>query len=221
MDVGKSQRVPHFRFFRHCEIFFPKIKIFPLQFFDVLRQNPCNCDKSFFSALWDFFPKMKIFVFNFFMFCDRMDFEKSQSPLSVFRYCETLARQGLAQASPGAPFGPFFWVCVFFEKFLSVKFSIFEYCKREYLTLGSLFAIFEPRIWRRLGRSRLVRIQNEKCVQTLFNPLSLKMLEYLHEPTAKFCLKIPLFRYCAVKILRQLCDQNYSTVITKSSPGRL
>ena len=28
---------------------------------------------------------------------------------------------------------------------------IFEYCKREYLTLGSLFAIFEPWIWRRLG----------------------------------------------------------------------
>ena len=30
------------------------------------------------------------------------------SPLSVFRHCETLARQGLALASPGAPLGPFF-----------------------------------------------------------------------------------------------------------------
>ena len=28
---------------------------------------------------------------------------------------------------------------------------IFEYWKREYLTLGSLFAVFEPWIWRRLG----------------------------------------------------------------------
>ena len=56
------------------------------------------------------------------------------------------ARQGLALPGPGAPFGPFFWICNFFVKFL-----IFEYCKREYLTLGSLFAIFEPWIWRRLG----------------------------------------------------------------------
>ena len=87
------------------------------------------------------------------------------SPLSVFRHCETffrkfvfspkgppftcdknvinfgsvplLARQELALAGPGAPLGPFFFA-----------FSIFEYCK---LTLGSPFAIFEPRIWRRLG----------------------------------------------------------------------
>ena len=30
------------------------------------------------------------------------------SPLSVFRHCETLARQGLALAGPGASLGPFF-----------------------------------------------------------------------------------------------------------------
>ena len=73
MDVGKSQRVPLFSFFRHCEIFSRK--------------------KNF---------------FNFFMFCDRMDVEKPQRvPLSVFRHCETLARQGLALAGPGAPLGPF------------------------------------------------------------------------------------------------------------------
>ena len=53
-----------------------------------------------------------------------------ESPLTVFRHCETLARHS-----------------VHFLK----KFSIFEYCKREYLTLGSLYAIFEPWIWRRLG----------------------------------------------------------------------
>ena len=87
---------------------------------------------NFFSALWDFFPKMKIFVFfNFFMFCDRMDVEKPQRvPLLVFRHCETLARQGLALAGPGAPLGPFFWVCNFFGKFFFQKISIFEYCKR-------------------------------------------------------------------------------------------
>ena len=77
MDVEKPQRVPPFSFFRHCEIFFPKMK--------------------------------KNFFFNFFMFCDIMDVEKPQrAPLSVFRHCETLARQGLAVASPGAPLGPFF-----------------------------------------------------------------------------------------------------------------
>ena len=39
--------------------FFPKIKIFPLQFFDVLRQNGCwktpKGPPFSFSALWDFF----------------------------------------------------------------------------------------------------------------------------------------------------------------------
>ena len=39
--------------------------------------------------------------------------------------------------------GPFFEY-VIFSKFFFVKFSIFEYCKRKYLTLGSLFAIFKP-----------------------------------------------------------------------------
>ena len=46
MDVGKSQRVPPFSFFRHCEIFFRKGNFSPFQFFDVLRQNPFNCDKN-------------------------------------------------------------------------------------------------------------------------------------------------------------------------------
>ena len=95
MDVGKSQRVPPFSFFRHCEIF----------------------------------SREKKFNF-FFMFCDRMDVEKPQRvPLSVFRHCETLARQGLALAGPGAPLGPFFWYVIFSKK-ISKNFSIFEYCKR-------------------------------------------------------------------------------------------
>ena len=75
------------------------------------------------------------------MFCDRTAVEKPQrSPLSTFS----------ALWDFRAPVGPFFWVCSFFEFFLE-NFFIFEYCKREYLTLGSLLAIFEPWIWRRLG----------------------------------------------------------------------
>ena len=63
------------------------------------------------------------------------------SPLSVFRHCETLARQGLALAGPGAPLGPFFWVCNFFGKFFFQKISIFEYCKRV-LDTGKSFCYF-------------------------------------------------------------------------------
>ena len=37
----KIPEVPLSIFFRHCEIFFRKIKIFPLKVFDVLRQNGC------------------------------------------------------------------------------------------------------------------------------------------------------------------------------------
>ena len=135
MDVGKSQRVPPFSFFRHCEIFF---------------QNE------------NFSP------FNFLMFCDRMDVEKPQRlPPFVFRHCETFIRKFFSPK--GSPFNcdknvdnfsrvPLLarhsvhvFECIFFEKFFFVIFSIFEYCKREYLTLGSLFAIFEPWIWRRRG----------------------------------------------------------------------
>ena len=74
------------------------------------------------------------------MFCDRMDVEKPQRvPLSVFRHCETLARQSVH-----------FLVCNFFKKKISKNFQ-FSTTVNEYLTLGSLFAIFEPWIWRRLG----------------------------------------------------------------------
>ena len=95
---------------------------------------------------FDFFPQM-VPPSIFWCFATEWMLKNPKgSPTSVFRHCVTLARQGLARLGPGAPLGPFFWVCNFFEKF-----SIFEYCKREYLTLGSLFAIFEPWIWRRLG----------------------------------------------------------------------
>ena len=98
-------------FFR---IFFPQRV--PPAFFDVLRQNGCwkipkGSSFQFFRHSEIFSPKIKKKIFSsiFFMFCDRMDVEKPQRvPLSVFRHCETLARQGLALASPGAPLGPFF-----------------------------------------------------------------------------------------------------------------
>ena len=80
-----------------------------------------------------------------------MDVEKPQRvPLSVFWHCETLARQGLALANPGAPLGPIFLVRNFFKKKIFKKLR-FSSTVKEYLTLGSLFAIFEPWIWRRLG----------------------------------------------------------------------
>ena len=43
-----------------------------------------------------------------------------------------------------------FLVCIFFKKKISKNFR-FSTTVNEYLTLGSLFAIFEPWIWRRLG----------------------------------------------------------------------
>ena len=165
---------PPFQFFRHCETFFSEFfflkGIFSIQLFccfasEWMLENPKGSPISIFRHCEIFFRKKNFPPFNFLMYCDRMDVEKPQrAPLSVFRHCETffqkfvfspkgppfkcdknvdnfgsvplLARQRLALAGPGAPLGPFF--C----------FSIFEYCK---LTLGSLFAIFVPWIWRRLG----------------------------------------------------------------------
>ena len=125
--TGRDQRLPLSFFSALRDFFFEKnfpqrvSPAFFLMFCDRMdvEKSQRVPPFSFFSALWDFFPKMKIFVFfNFFMFCDRMDVEKPQRvPLSVFRHCETLARQGLALASPGVPLGPFFWVCNFFKIF--------------------------------------------------------------------------------------------------------
>ena len=113
----KIPKGPPLCLFRPVRFFSENKNFLSLQFFDVLRQNPFNCDKN---------------VDN----CGSV-------PLS--------ARQGLALAGPGAPLGPFFEYVIFSKKIFFVKFLIFEYCKREYLTLGSLFAIFEPWMWRRLG----------------------------------------------------------------------
>ena len=138
-------------FFPALRDFFPKKKFSPKGppciFFDVLWQNgswkiPKGPPFQFFSALWDFFPKIKIFVFfNFFMFCDRMDVEKPKRVLAFsFSALWELARHSVQ----------FFWVCNFFEIFFCKKFQ-FSSTVKEYLTLGSRFAISEPWIWRRLG----------------------------------------------------------------------
>ena len=77
------------------------------------RARPQSPPFQFFLALRDIFVEKKFSLkgspLHFFMFCDRMDVEKPQRvPLSVFRHCETLARQGHALAGPGAPICPFF-----------------------------------------------------------------------------------------------------------------
>ena len=81
MDVGKSQRVPPFSFFRHCEIFSRKKKIFFNFFVFCDRMDVEKSQRvppfSFFGIV-RFFPENKKKFFNFFMFCDRMDVEKPQ-----------------------------------------------------------------------------------------------------------------------------------------------
>ena len=126
--TGRDQRVPPFNFFRHCATFFQK-KISPqegppfnfLEFcnrMDVEKSQRVPRPFSFFSAL-RFFPekKKKSTSSTFSCFATEWMLKNLKgSPISVFRHCETLARPGLALAGPGAPFGPFFWVCNFFEK---------------------------------------------------------------------------------------------------------
>ena len=46
MDVGKSQKVPPFSFFGTVRFFSKNRNFSPFNFFDVLRQNPFNCDKN-------------------------------------------------------------------------------------------------------------------------------------------------------------------------------
>ena len=100
----------------------------PFSFFGIVRFSPENKNKKF-------------FFFNFFMFCDRMDVEKPQR-VPPFSF------SALWDVSPGAPLGPFFWYVIFSKK--KSKNFRFSTSVNEYLTLGSLFAIFEPWIWRRL-----------------------------------------------------------------------
>ena len=110
-----------------------------------MLENPKGFLLSVFFGIVRFFPEnKKKFFFNFFMFCDRMDVEKPQRvpPFSFSALWDV--------SEPRRATRSIFLVCNFFKKIFE-KFSIFDFCKKEYLTLGSLFAIFEPWIWRRLG----------------------------------------------------------------------
>ena len=120
-------------FFRHGELFFPKIKIFPhfnfLMFCDRMDVgNPKGSPFQFFGIVRLFFQKFvfspKGPPFN----CDKNVANFGSPPFSA---------PGARASGPRRA-----------TRSIFCAFSIFEYWK---LTLGSPFAIFEPWIWRRLG----------------------------------------------------------------------
>ena len=122
-----------------------------------MLENPKGFLLSVFFGIVRFFPENKKKISSIFS-CFATEWMLKNlkgSPLSVFRHCETLARQGLALASPGALLGPIFLVRTFFKTFF---FKIFRFSStvKEYLTLGSLFAILSLGYGADLGRSRLV-----------------------------------------------------------------
>ena len=85
------------------------------------------------------------------MFCDRMDVEKPQRvPPFSFSALWDVSAPGARASEPRRATRSSFLVCNFFKKKFSKNFR-FSTTVKEYLTLGSLFAIFEPWIWRRLG----------------------------------------------------------------------
>ena len=117
-----------------------------------------------------------------------MDVEKPQRvPLSVFRHCETLARHLVH----------FFEYVIFSKNFFLKKFR-FSSTVKEYLTLGSLFAIFEPWLWRRLGP-----VPAFKHFEVRKGPLEPKMAPWLIRHYAifneifytLFSVQFLLFRY--------------------------
>ena len=101
MDVGKSQSVPPFKFFRHCDIC-SEIKNFsPLQFFDVLRQNGCWKTPKVFRHCETFF--LKIF------------FSPKGPPFNFF---DILQQIGCLKIPKGPPFQFSGIVRLFFRKFV-------------------------------------------------------------------------------------------------------
>ena len=84
------------------------------------------------------------------MLCDRMDVEKPQRvPPFSFSALWDVSAPGVRGSEPRRATRSIFLVCNFFKK--NSKNFRFSTSVKEYLTLGSLFAIFEPWIWRRLG----------------------------------------------------------------------
>ena len=96
---------------------------------------------SFFFGIVRFFPENRKKIFSSIFSCFATEWMLKNlkgSPLSIFRHCE-----------PRRATRSIFLVCNFFKK--NSKNFRFSTTVKEYLTLGSLFAIFEPWIWRRLG----------------------------------------------------------------------
>ena len=123
MDVGKSQRVPLSVFFGTLR-FFSRIKMFPLQFSDILQQiGYLKIPKC---PLFQVFRHCETFFQNLF-------FSRNGPPFNCDKFNDNFGSVPLLAARHSVHF---------------FAFSLFEYCK---LTLGSPFAIFEPCIWRRLG----------------------------------------------------------------------
>ena len=149
MDVEKPQKVPPFSFSASWD-FFPKIffssKGPPFNFFDILQQFGCLKSQRVSLSV---FRHCEIFFETLFFLRRVPPSTATHVPphnCDNFRRVSLLARQGLALAGPARHS-----VHIFEHVIFSKKKLIFEYCKREYLTLGSLFAFFEPWIWRRLG----------------------------------------------------------------------
>ena len=117
-----------------------------------MLENPKGFLLSVFFGIVRFSPEnKKNFFFNFFMFCDRMDVEKPQRvPLFSFSALWDVSAPGARGSEPRRATRSIFLVCNFFKKKFSKNFRV-STTVNEYLTLGSLFAIFEPWIWRRLG----------------------------------------------------------------------
>ena len=136
--------------------FFSENKIFPLQFLwyfttDWVFKIPKGPPFQFFGIV-RFFSKICFFSEGSPFNCDKNVDNFGSVPLQLrqkcwqFRKCPPFSAPGARASGPRRATRSIFLVCSFFEKIL-----IFEYCKREYLTLGSLFAFFELWIWRRLG----------------------------------------------------------------------
>ena len=196
----KIPKGPPFQFFSALR-FFPKMKIFPS--FNFLMfcgwQNPFNCDKNVdnfgnvpLSARQSIPLRYTSHPGNELAGSCEFDFCAIRARIFFWKFytCHTL-RALIGRYTSWHSFvlwlvytiGPFFWVCIFFEKFFFVKFSIFEYCKREYLTLGNLFAIFEPWIWRRLG----------PVPACFFNPLNLTSTQHSAAIVSAGFLSLSLF----------------------------
>ena len=152
-------KTPPFHFFRHCETFFRK-KNFPQRippaFFwcfatEWMLKNPKGSPLSDFFGIVRFFPENENFCFLRFFHVLRQNgcWKTSKGPPFSFSALWDVSAPGARGSEPRRATRSIFLVCNFFKK--KSKIFRFSITVNEYLTLGSLFAIFEPWIWRRLG----------------------------------------------------------------------